>query len=143
MADARDVGAQFFDAFNAHDEERMRELTAEGAVLEGPGEVRLEGRDAVTEYGMNWLNAFPDARLEVTNELVAGEWVVQEFTFNGTHQGTLRSPAGEIPPTNRDVHGRAVQILRIEGDAVADTHLYFDQVELMTQLGLMPEPATA
>ena len=143
MADARSVGSQFFEAFNAHDEERMRELTAEGAVLAGPGDVRLEGREPVTEYGMNWLNAFPDARLEITNELVAGDWVVQEFTFNGTHQGTLRSPAGEIPATNRRLNGRGVQIFRVENDAVVDTRLYFDQVQIMTQLGLMPEPAQA
>jgi hypothetical protein len=33
--------------------------------------------------------------------------------------------------------------LRIEGDALAETHLYFDQVQVMTQVGLMPEAADA
>ncbi len=91
---------------------------------------------------MAWLNAFPDARLIVGNELTAGNWVVQEFMFERTHEGTL-STAGDIPATNRRLSGRGVQILRVEGDAIADTRLYFDQVQIMTQLGLMPEPATA
>jgi predicted ester cyclase len=143
MADAKAVGAQFVEAFNAHDEDRIRELSAENEVFEGPGDVRLEGREATTAYAMSWLNAFGDARIDVHDELVSGDWVVQEFVFSGTHTGPLQTPAGEIQPTNRQLRGRGVQILRIEGDAVVDTRLYFDQMDVMTQLGLMPEPATA
>jgi predicted ester cyclase len=143
MADARQVGADFVAAFNDHDESRIRELNAENAVFEAPGDVHVEGREATTQYAMAWLKAFPDARLNVSNELVSGDWVVQEFTFEGTHEGTLSSPAGEIPATHRRLNGRGVQIFRVEGDTVADTRLYFDQVQVMTQLGLMPEPAPA
>ena len=89
------------------------------------------------------MNAFPDARVTIDNELEAGDWVVQEFTFEGTHEGTLSAPTGDIPATGRRLRGRGVQILRVEGGAVVDTRLYFDQVEVMTQLGLMPEPAAA
>jgi len=143
MADARQVGQRFIDAFNAHDEQRIRELNSDNAVFEAPGDVKVEGRDAATEYAMAWLRAFPDARITVHNELAAGDWVVQEFTFTGTHDGTLASPAGEIPATHKTLNGRGVQIFRVQGNTVADTRLYFDQVQVMTQLGLMPEPATA
>ena len=143
MPDARQVGADFVAAFNDHDESRIRELNAENAVLEAPGDVRVEGGEAATQYAMAWLSAFPDARLTVTNELVSGDWVAQEFTFEGTHEGTLSGPGGEIPATNRRLNGRGVQIFRVENDAVVDTRLYFDQVQIMTQLGLMPEPAQA
>src|SRR5207302_2977801 len=143
MADARQVGADFVAAFNDHDESRIRELNAENGVLEAPGDVRVEGGEAATQYAMAWLNAFPDARLTVKNELASGDWVAQEFTFEGTHEDTLSSPGGEIPATHRHLKGRGVQVFRIEGDTVADTRLYFDQVQIMTQLGLMPEPAGA
>ena len=53
----------------------------------------------------------------------------------------LASPAGEIPPTHRRLAGRGVQILRVDGDRIAETQLDFDQVQLMTRLGLMPEQA--
>ena len=143
MADARRIGADFVAAFNAHDEDRIRELNAENAVLEAPGDVRVEGGEAATQYALAWLKAFPDARLTVNNELVSGDWVAQEFTFEGTHEGTLTGPGGDIPATHRRLNGRGVQIFRVENDAVADTRLYFDQVEILTQLGLMPEPAQA
>jgi predicted ester cyclase len=143
MANAQEVGAQFVEAFNAHDELRMRELSAENEVFEAPGDIRLEGRDATVAYAMSWVNAFEDARIDVHDEHVAGDWVVQEFVFSGTHTGPLLSPAGEIPPTNRQLRGRGVQIFRVEDGVVVDTRLYFDQVQVLTQLGLMPEPATA
>jgi predicted ester cyclase len=143
MADAREVGAKFVEAFNAHDEDAIRELNAENAVVEAPGDVRVEGREAATEYALAWLRAFPDARLTVKHELTDGDWVVQEFTFEGAHEGPLSSPAGEIPPTNKRLNGRGVQVFKVEGDVVTDTRLYFDQVQVLTQLGLMPQPAAA
>jgi steroid delta-isomerase-like uncharacterized protein len=142
MADARDVGRRFIEAFNAHDEQRIRELNGESAVFEAPGDVRVEGREAATEYAMAWLRAFPDARITVHNELADDQWVVQEFTFTGTQDGTLMSPGGEIAATHKALNGRGVQIFRVEGENIADTRLYFDQVQVMTQLGLMPEPAS-
>ncbi len=99
MADAREVGAKFVEAFNAHDEERIRQLNAENATIEAPGDMRVEGREPTTQYAMAWLRAFPDARLTVHNELVDGDWVVQQFTFEGTHEDTLSSPNGDIPAT--------------------------------------------
>jgi steroid delta-isomerase-like uncharacterized protein len=143
MADVRAAATAFVEAFNAHDEDRIRELNAESTVLEAPGDVRIQGREPATQYAMAWLNAFPDARITVHNEVHAGDWVVQEFTFDGTHQDTLSTPTGDIPATNRQLSGRGVQILRVEDGAIADARLYFDQVQVMTQLGLMPEPATA
>jgi steroid delta-isomerase-like uncharacterized protein len=143
MADARQVGAEFVDAFNAHDEDRIRRLNSENTVFEAPGEVKIQGREPATQYAMAWLRAFPDARLTVHNELVSGDWVAQEFTFEGTHEDTLSGPGGDIPATHRRLNGRGVQVFRVEGDAVTDTRLYFDQVQVMTQLGLLPEPATA
>jgi steroid delta-isomerase-like uncharacterized protein len=143
MADARQVGAKFVDAFNAHDEGRIRELNAENTAFEAPGDIRVEGREAATQYAMAWLRAFPDARLSVHNDLVDGDWVTQEFTFEGTHEDTLSSPGAEIPATHKRLNGRAVQIFKVEGGVITETHLYFDQVQVMTQLGLMPEPATA
>src|SRR5947208_16165975 len=107
MADAREVAQRFIDAFNAHDERRIRERNGANAVFEAPGDVRVEGREAATEYAMAWVRAFPDARINVRNELVDGDWVVQEFTFTGSHEGTLVAPGGEIPAIEQREHVRA------------------------------------
>ena len=48
MPGAQEVAARFIEAFNAHDEGAIRELSAENEVFEAPGDVKVEGRDAAT-----------------------------------------------------------------------------------------------
>ncbi len=143
MANPTKVAAEALEAFNAHDERRMRACYGDDATLEAPGDVRIEGGDASVGYAMAWLNAFPDARLTVHERVVGGEWVVERFTFAGTHDATLHGPDGDIPATHRRLEGRGAQMFRVKGDKIVEEHLYFDQVQVMTQLGLMPEMASA
>jgi steroid delta-isomerase-like uncharacterized protein len=142
MGEARRIAEEFVDAFNARDESRMRSLDRDDVTFQAPGDVRLTGPDAVTEYAMGWLRAFPDAHMSVRNSVASGGWAVQEFTFEGTHDEPLVGPAGEIPATHRHLDGRGVQVMRVDGDKIAEVHLYFDQVEVLTQLGVMPAAAT-
>jgi steroid delta-isomerase-like uncharacterized protein len=143
MATTDEVAAAVTDAFNAHDEEAMRACYAANAVFEAPGDVRLEGPDAIVAYAAGWLTAFPDSRLTVHNRVVAGEWAVDEFAFEGTHEDTLARPGGDVPATGRRLVGRGIEAIRVVDGKIVEDHLYFDQVQVLTQLGLMPEPATA
>ena len=143
MGEARHVAEEFTAAFNAHDEARMRAITHDDAVFEAPGEVNLTTGDAMTEYAMGWIHAFPDARIDVRNTIAGDGWAVEEFVFEGTHEDTLAGPGGEIPATHKHLSGRGVQITKVDGGKVAEVHLYFDQVDILTQLGLMPAAAGA
>jgi steroid delta-isomerase-like uncharacterized protein len=143
MGEGRRVAEKFVEAFNAHDEAGMHALDTEDVVFEAPGDVKLVGADATTEYAMAWLRAFPDARITVHNTIAADDWSVQEFTFEGTHDETFVGPAGEIPATHRRLTGRGVQIIRAQDGQIADVRLYFDQVQVLTQLGVMPAAAGA
>ena len=143
MSDLEDFAVQWLEAFNAHDADRIGALCADNCVFEAPGDVRLEGRDAVVAYAMNWLDAFPDARETVHQRIVQDPRFVNQFTFEGTHDGTLHGPAGEIPATGRRLVGRGTEVMRVENGLAVEGQLYFDQVQVLTQLGLMPEPSTA
>lgn len=139
MGNVKTALDEFNDAFNAHDEARMRACFADDAKFTAPGGVSLEGPEAITEYAMTWLRAFPDAKAEVTNEIIAGDWAVIQETFTGTHTETLASPQGDIPATGKSVVGRAAELTRIVDGKVVENHLYYDNMELLTQLGLVPE----
>lgn len=143
MADPQDVARRWLDAFNAHDEQGMRDLTAPDATITAPPDVTLEGEAAVTGYAMAWGTAFPDATVTVHHETAADDRVAQEFTFEGTHQATLSGPGGEIPATGKRLTGRGVQVMVIEDGMIRAVRLYFDQVQVLTQLGLMPAPAVS
>ena len=107
-----------------------------------PSDLRFEGRDACVGYAMAWLNAFPDAQINVRNRRLGA------VDRNGVHvrghtPGDPRGPGGEIPATGKQLVGRGAEIVRVENGKAAEFQLYFDQVQVLTQLGLMPEPATA
>jgi len=136
--DPKVLAAKYNSAFNIHDEAALRSLVAPNARFSAPGDIRLEGKDAVIGYTNGWMKALPDAKINVTNEIVSGPWIVQEFTFTGTHTGPLTGPMGTIQATNRKVSGQCVSISRYENDLNVETRLYFDVVQLLTQLGVMP-----
>ena len=142
MADLTAIAAENVAAVNAHDADRIRATYADDAVLVAPG-ARIEGGAEATEYVMVWARAFPDMHQTVVNELTVGDWIVQEFTVTGTHTGTLTSPDGDIPPTNRNATTRGVQLQRIADGKIAEEHVYFDELQLLEELGLLPEPAAA
>jgi predicted ester cyclase len=87
--------------------------------------------------------AFPDVRHEIGRHFDSGDTGVVEFKLVGTHNGPLATAQGEVPPTGRPINVRMVRIERATGGKIVEGTIYFDQVELMSQLGLMPQPATA
>jgi steroid delta-isomerase-like uncharacterized protein len=143
MSDIRSAFDAWLGAFNAHDEEALRAVTADNCVFEGPGEVRLEGRDASVGYAMNWLNAFSDAKIQADRVVVGGDWVAMTGVFKGTHDGTLSSPDGDVPATGRTLDGRHSSFIRFADGKAVEEYLYYDQMDVITQLGLMPEAAGA
>ncbi len=140
MADLNKLADSFNEAFNRHDVEALAQMTTENVTLKAPTGT-VTGREAGKAYNQAWFDAFPDARITVTNRIVGNNVVVEEGVFEGTHTGTFQTPAGDIPPTGRSIRGPYCGISEYEGDLTASSRLYYDQVDVLTQLGLMPAPA--
>jgi uncharacterized protein (TIGR02246 family) len=143
MGSAREVFEKGQKAFNAHDLEGIIEIYSQDAVATGPGGMEFRGHDAIREYTKGWLQGFPDAKLRDTNVIEAGDTIVEEGVFTGTHTGIFPTPMGDIPPTGKPVEGNYVDIFVIRDGKVVSDHLFFDRLELMEQLGLAPAPAGA
>ena len=143
MPDSRNTFEAWIEAFNSHDEAAIRAVTADTCVFEGPGGVRLEGADACVAYTMGWLTAFSDAKIHVNTVVVDGDWVAMTGMFKGTHDGTLSGPEGDVPATGRRLEGRCSQFVRFEDGKSVEEYLYYDQMDVATQLGLVPETAGA
>ena len=121
-----------YDAFNSHDFDRAAALVAEeaewrnvafGTTFRGPAGLR--------DYDQSWATAFPDGRVEITNLVAAGEWVVAEFTGRGTHTGALRGPVGEIAATGRPVAVQFCDVVQIRNGKIVGGRSYFDSATLM------------
>jgi len=136
--EARQVVERGLKAFNAHDMEALARDSAPDIEASAPGDVKLRGPQAVKEFNGNWVKAFSDARVEASNIFTAGNTVIVEGIFTGTHDGTLQTPTGNVPATGRKVRGEFVQILEVDRGLVKRDRLIFDQMQLMTQLGVAP-----
>lgn len=142
MASAKEIVDQSLAAWRARELEPGTQLFAEDAVLSLPGGAELFGQTGSQQFYVVWNTAFPDNEITIHREYVAGSTVIQEATFSGTHTGDLMTPGGQVvPPTGRRLSGRYVGIWTVDADHITCYALYFDQVELMTQLGLMPAMA--
>jgi ketosteroid isomerase-like protein len=61
---------------------------------------------------------------------------VHEGRGIGTHTGALRGPAGEIAATGKPADVHFTSVYEFEEGKITSYHLYFDQAELFTQLGI-------
>jgi steroid delta-isomerase-like uncharacterized protein len=142
MPEVKDTTARFVAAFNAHDEKALHELHADDIKFNAPGGFKGTNAKDATAYAMTWLKAFPDGKMTVRTELISGPWVVQEVAMEGTHTAPLEGPTGPIPATYKKVKGYGVQLFKVENGKIAEARIYFDQLDQMSQLGLIPAPAT-
>jgi predicted ester cyclase len=125
------------DRWNAHDREGWQAIyDLERLEVLAPGGVRLTGAEGADAFWDTWNEAFPDNQLSTVAMHEDASMGVLEARFVGTHTGTLRGPAGEIPATGKSVDVRFCDIHRVADGKIIDTHLYFDQMDLLTQLGL-------
>jgi predicted ester cyclase len=136
--EAKTVVERGLKAFNAHDLEAVARDAAPDIEGTAPGDVKLKGPQAVKEYNQAFITAFPDARAEAKNIFTQGKHVIVEGVFTGTHNGTLKTPMGDVPATGRKVRGEYVQIFEVDRGLVKRASLLFDQAQLMTQLGMAP-----
>ena len=142
MTEVKDTTDRFVAAFNAHDEKALDALHAENIKFNAPGGFKATNAKDATAFAMTWLKAFPDGKMKVRSEITSGPWVVQEVLMEGTHTAPLESPTGTVKPTYKKVAGYGVQLLRVDNGKIAEARIYFDQLDQMQQLGLIPVPAT-
>jgi len=100
------------------------EIIPTGDIYDGEAEVR--------GYFSESRTAFPDQRNELISLRHADDAVIVEFDLLGTHTGPLRA----VGPTGREFRTRVVAFFIFEGDLIVCERVYFDQLSILTQLGL-------
>ena len=138
--EAKAVVERGLKAFNAHDLEALARDATPDSEMTAPGDIKLKGPQAIKEYNQNFITAFPDARTEAKNIFTQGKHVIVDGVFTGTHNGPLKTPMGDVPATGRKIKGEFVQIFEVDRGLVKKLSLLYDQVQLMTQLGMAPAP---
>ncbi len=140
MTDAKKVLEQAIKLWNASEREPWADLYADDVVYEAPGGARISGlANLKAEYFDALVTAAPDRSSRDVMLIAEGDHVVEQARYTGTHTGPLRNPDGvEVPATGRSFDFPFVGVFRVENGKISSIRIYYDQVELFTQLGLMP-----
>jgi steroid delta-isomerase-like uncharacterized protein len=134
---------EFFETLNAGDLEAVSAAIDPSCDFAAPG-FTARGADAAIGWMRPFLTAFPGIHHEVLATVEAQDAVAFELDIAGTHTAPLAGPAGEIPPTGRDIRIAAGNFWRVGDGRITSYHIYFDQMGFMAQLGLVPDaPAEA
>jgi hypothetical protein len=136
--DTSELMQRSIEMWNAKDRAGWCALFREDATLSAPGGVGGSGPEVVETFYRLWQEAFPDNRCRVLRMVDGGTSGALEAVFEGTHTETLHAPGNDVPPTGRSVSVPFINIGDNDGERFTDFVLYFDQVELLTQLGLVP-----
>lgn len=80
--------------------------------------------------------AFPDLRFEIEDLIAEGDTVAGRLTMNGTHTGPLM----DMPPTGRAVRQAHMHFVRFRDGKAVEHWGVRDDMGMMRQMGLMPEP---
>ena len=135
---------RYVERYNAGDLDGVMDLYAEDAEQNMP-DGTFVGRDAIRDRLAQELIAFPDVNHVVRSFVEQGDAFCDEWTFAGTHTGSLLLPDGrELAPTGKRIEVRGMEYCRVndDGKLTLDT-LYYDNVDVLVQLGLLPEAVPA
>jgi steroid delta-isomerase-like uncharacterized protein len=136
----KELSRRFTELFSTGDEALADEILSPEVVFHGTsGDGELRGVDAMKGFVARYRGAFPDARSTVEDQVAEGDTVVTRWRASGTHRGEL----GPIAATDRPFEIDGVTIERIDDGRIAEVWVARDELGLLRQLGVLPEPESA
>ena len=143
MSANRKLLDRYVERYNAGDLDGVMDLYAEDAVQIMP-DGTFEGWSTVRKRLAQELDGFTDLNHTVRSFVEQGDSFADEWTFVGTHTGPFRLPDGtELPPTGKRVEIRGMELVQVRDGKVILNTLYYDNLAVAVQLGLVPESAIA
>ena len=134
--DNKAVVRRWIEAYNNRDTQAEADARAPGYVTHAPGLPGPMDSEAWTQFIASFAEAFPDLWLTVEDILSEGDMVAARVAFRGTHRGEFQG----IPPTGKEVAFSSIEIDRMVDGKVQEHWFELDQLGLMRQLGVLPEP---
>jgi len=130
------------DAFNRRDFGAMVRDHAESIswIDRARGVTFTTPQEFTNDFLTGWTDASSDCRVTDARYTDAGDVVLARFTARGTNDG----PLGPFPATGKEWALPICELWQFDADGrVVGGEIYYDQVSLLTQLELLPQPSQA
>src|SRR5918997_2332148 len=96
------------------------------------------GLDGAKRKWAMYLNAAPDLRVTIEDQVAEDDKVGVRRSYEGTHEGELLG----VPATGKQVRVGSISIFRLAEGKIVENWEQLDLLTLMQQLGVIPAPST-
>jgi steroid delta-isomerase-like uncharacterized protein len=132
-SDNSSIVRRFVDGFQSgHDVEVAFQLVAADCIDRTPVHPFSPDREGLIGLFEVLFAAFPDLKVEIHDQIEAGDKVATRKTFSGTHLGELMG----IAPTGRSVEWDVIDIVRLRDGKMVEHWNVADVFGMVTQLGV-------
>lgn len=128
----------YYEAWNRHDGEAVASFfTDDGVYADQPLGQRHQGKEAIAAFVRSAESDFSsDFRLTPADHFESADRYALVWDFGGTHDRSSDSPP--LPATGKKYTVRGVSVGRFEAGKIKENTDYWNVVEFLTQVGLMP-----
>jgi steroid delta-isomerase-like uncharacterized protein len=134
----KQVALRVYDLLNTGAVEAIGDLVTADYVEHNPLPGQGTGRDgAVDRFSLIARGLAP--RFTVEDVIAEDDKVVVRWTNTGTHVGDFLG----VPATGRPFTIGGIDIYRVDGELLCEHWHQIDQLSMLGQLGLLPEPAAS
>lgn len=106
-------------------------FTKDVVMHENPDRVGLNSARA---YYANYLTGFSNIKFTIKDVFGHGDKIVKYWNFSGDNTGVFFG----MPPTDKHISIDGVTLVRMQNGKIAEERDFLDNLDLMTQLGLIP-----
>jgi len=129
----------YCEATSRHDGEAVASFfTEDGIYVDHVLGQRHQGKAAIVGF-FEWgeAQASTDSRLTLLDHFETADRYTLVWDFSGTHDRSSEDPP--LPATGKKFVVRGVSVGTLEGGKIKENTDYWNMVELLSQIGLLPE----
>ena len=129
---------RFTEALNSADWNVLDELLTEDfhRNCQATPDVKVKTREEFINLQKSFISSMPDQK--IVNEMLISEGnLVAAYS---TYSGTLTGPMGNFPATGKSMSMKFVSFFRVENNKIAEIWVEWDNINMLSQLGLFPPP---
>jgi predicted ester cyclase len=128
---------RFFEAFEANDQNALKEVLAPDLVAYSHGTPDPQNREVHLQGISMWNAAFSENHFEIEEQIAEGDKVATRTTLCAVHS---RGVFQGLSPTGKQIEVSAITIERIKDGKIVERRVNSDWLGMMRQLGLIPPP---
>ena len=134
----KDLVHRFTVSLNAADWNALDDLMTENfrRHCQATPDVKVKTREEFINLQKSFISSMPDQKI-VNQMLISEGNLVAAYS---TYSGTLTGPMGNFPSTGKSMSMKFVSFFRVENSKIAEIWVEWDNINMLSQLGLFPPP---